>query len=104
MLAIRLSTPHAMMQTIKERFKTRRLERNLTQEGLANKSGVSLGSVKRFENSGQIALESLLKLAVILDCLDDFESILLREKNAFSSIDELLHSKKDTPKKRGAIK
>ncbi len=52
MLNINLSTPSSMIQTIKDKFKERRLSLDLTQEGLATKSGVSLGSLKRFESSG----------------------------------------------------
>ena len=104
MLTIKLNTPHSVMSLMKEKFRTRRLELNLTQEGLANKSGVSLGSVKRFKSSGQISLESLLKLAAILDGLDDFETILEKKTSSFNSIDDLIHSKKKTPKKKGAIK
>jgi transcriptional regulator with XRE-family HTH domain len=45
----------------------KRLDKNPTQEGLAKRSGVSLGSLKRFESSGHISLESLLKLALVLE-------------------------------------
>jgi transcriptional regulator with XRE-family HTH domain len=56
MLNININTPASIMQTLKEKFKDRRLTLDFTQEGLSNKSGVSLGSLKRFENSGQISL------------------------------------------------
>jgi len=49
---------------------------------LAKRSGVSLGSIKRFELTGQISLESLLKLAHVLNRLNDFELI-------FKSLDNL---------------
>jgi hypothetical protein len=42
---------------------------------LAYKSGVSLGSIKRFEQTGQISLESQLKLSHLFDRLDDFDLI-----------------------------
>ena len=38
-----------------------RKKAGLTQAQLADRSGVSLGSVKRFEMSGQVSLESFLK-------------------------------------------
>ena len=105
MLNINISTPSSMMQTLKEKFKERRLTFDLTQEGLAKKSGVSLGSLKRFENSGQISLESLLKLALVLECLDDFSTIAQKKDIQAHSIDELLKtSKKTKTKKRGSIK
>ena len=104
MLSIDINTPDSVMQTIKDNFKKRRLSFDLTQEGLANKSGVSLGSLKRFETSGQISLESLLKLAVILECLEDFLHVAEEKKQTINSIDELLEKKESAKKQRGKIK
>lgn len=102
MLAININSPKQTMEQLRDNFKAKRLTLNLTQEGLANKSGVSLGSLKRFETSGQISLESLLSLANILDCLDDFLHIANQKSKEFTSMNELLKSKQ--PKKRGSIK
>lgn len=102
MLAINISTPKSIMQNLKDKFKQKRLSLNLTQEGLSNKSGVSLGSVKRFETSGEISFESLLKLAFVLDCLDDFKNIANKKDEQYESMDDLLKIKQI--KKRGAIK
>ena len=102
MLTINISTPKSIMQDLKDKFKQKRLSLNLTQEGLSNKSAVSLGSIKRFETSGQISFESLLKLAFVLDCLDDFKNIANKNDEQYDSMDDLLKVK--PMKKRGAIK
>ena len=102
MLAINISTPKSIMQNLKDKFKQKRLSLNLTQEGLSNKSGVSLGSVKRFESSGEISFESLLKIALILNCLDDFKNIANKKDEQYDSMEDLLKQK--TIKKRGTIK
>ncbi|MCT7531310.1 helix-turn-helix domain-containing protein [Aliarcobacter cryaerophilus] len=102
MLAINISTPNTIMENLKDNFKQKRLSLNLTQEGLSNKSGISLGSIKRFETTGQISLESLLKIAFILDCLNDFQNIAIKKEDNFKTMDELLKSK--PIKKRGVIK
>jgi len=59
-------------------FKHRHLRKklNLTQAEIADRSGVSLGSVKRFERLGKISLESFLKLLLILGRLEEFNSLL----------------------------
>lgn len=100
MLAI--NTPNSIMQHLRDNFKEKRLLLNLTQEGLANRSGVSLGSLKRFELTGQISLESLLKIAFILDSLDDFLDIAKVKDDEFKSMEELLKPKKE--RKRGVLK
>ena len=102
MLAINITTPKTIMQNLKDRNKQKRLFLNITQEGLANKSGVSLGSVKRFESSGEISFESLLKVALVLNCLDDFKNIANKKDEQYDSMDDLLKVK--PIKKRGAIK
>ncbi|MDY0121056.1 MAG: helix-turn-helix transcriptional regulator [Sulfurimonas sp.] len=104
MLAINLNTPQSVMEQLKENFRQKRLSLQLTQEGLAKKSGVSLGSLKRFEGSGHISLESLLKLSVVLDCLDYFTRIATSQEASFESLDALLLHKGKTPKKRGTLK
>ena len=58
-----------------------RKEKKWTQQDLAEKSGVSYGSIKRFERLGKISFESLLKIAEALGRLDDFESLLLPKSN-----------------------
>ncbi|MDN5082127.1 helix-turn-helix domain-containing protein [Aliarcobacter butzleri] len=102
MLAINISTPKSIMQDLKDKFKQKRLSLNLTQEGLSTKSGVSFGSIKRFESSGEISFESLLKVALVLNCLDDFKNIANEKDEQYESMDDLLKVK--PIKKRGAIK
>lgn len=54
-----------------------RKKAGLSQLEFAGRSGVSLGSIKRFESSGKISLESFLKLLHILDRLDEFDGIFM---------------------------
>lgn len=68
-------TPTQVQIELAERFKKLRKSKKIAQAELANNSGVSLGSIKRFEQTGQISIESLLKLAHLFDRLDDFETI-----------------------------
>lgn len=100
MIATMLNTPTDIMQQIAQRAKTKRLALNLSQQGLALRSGVSLGSIKRFEQQGEISLKSLLKLALVLNSLDNFE-YLFTEQEATLSLQQLIASKKT--KQRGQI-
>ncbi len=102
MLDINIYTPFFVMEQLKRKFKQKRLFLNLTQEGLSKRSGVSLGSLKRFESSGHISLESLLKLSSILECLGDFLHIA-NPVETITSIGELLNEKKEKIKKRGSV-
>jgi transcriptional regulator with XRE-family HTH domain len=91
-LAVYLRTVREVQTGIAGRLKARRLAMNLTQKELAARSGVTWSSLKRFEREGLIALDSLLNLALALDCLDDFDK-LARESRpipAAQSLDTLL--------------
>jgi len=68
-------TPNQVRIELANRFRNVRKSKKISQSELALKSGVSLGSIKRFEQTGQISLESLLKLAHLFDKLDDFDSV-----------------------------
>jgi transcriptional regulator with XRE-family HTH domain len=68
--------PHEILEELALRHKAIRKQMGLSQSQLAARSGVSFGSIKRFETMGQISLESLLKLAQILNRLNDFDLIL----------------------------
>ena len=81
-------------------MKNRRLVLNLTQENLSNMSGVSLGSLKRFENKNKISLDHLLQLAVSLDMLDGFHNLF--PESDYQSIDEIIKSKKIKVRKRAS--
>lgn len=67
--------PSQVQLELASRFRETRRNKKISQSQLANKSGVSLGSIKRFEQTGQISLESLLKLAHLFDRLSDFDAI-----------------------------
>ena len=92
MLSFEMKTPRDVQRELAGRLKARRLALNLTQEGLAARAGVSWSSLKRFEYTGLIALDSLLQLAVVLDCLSDFDRVCVNAGGPFGSksLDELL--------------
>jgi hypothetical protein len=96
MMSLELKAPRDVQRELASRFKARRLAMNLTQEGLAARSGVSWSSLKRFERTGLIALDSLLKLALVLGCLEDFNRVCVEDERGFSSksLDEILTAPK----------
>lgn len=61
------------------RFINRRKEAKLSQKELAKRSGVSYGSIRRFESTGDISLHSLFLLSQEIDCLKDFNELFKYE-------------------------
>lgn len=72
---VETKTIQSVTEQFVEREKHRRKKMHLSQRDLANKSGVSYASIRRFESIGEISLNSLLKIANALDCLEEFNSI-----------------------------
>jgi transcriptional regulator with XRE-family HTH domain len=64
-----------MIADVAKRAKAMRLAQNLSQRSMAERSGVSEASLKRFEHTGEIAFASLLKVSVVLGCMDDFDAL-----------------------------
>lgn len=70
-----IETEHNITVKIVENEKRYRKALKISQKQLATRSGVSYASIRRFENTGEISLTSLLKIARVLDCLDDFKDL-----------------------------
>ncbi len=84
--------PAEILTDTASRHRTLRKKEKLSQAELAERSGVSLGSIKRFESTGQISLESFLKLLAILDRLEKFDTILQPGDNK-DSVEHLFSGK-----------
>lgn len=92
-------TPDLLMSGIAKRVKQRRLEKGWTQNMLATKAGVSLGSYRRFESSGEISLRSLVMLAFVLEMTDEFKNLFSRK--TYQSIDDIIKAEQRKQRKRG---
>lgn len=82
-------TPKEIGRTIAGRIRSIRRRRKISQKRLSEKSGVSLGSVKRFESSGEISLISLTKIAVALELEGELERLF--EDAPYLSIEEIMN-------------
>jgi HTH-type transcriptional regulator/antitoxin HipB len=96
-----IETPEQVSHKLAARFKALRLAKGWKQITLAERSGVSLASLRRFEESGRVSLQSLLDLAFALNRLDDFDGLL--QPPRASSIAELEAAERQVTRKRGRV-
>lgn len=89
MMALRWETAEEINMALAERLRKVRKRRRISQEELSKKSGVSYGSIKRFEASGMISLLSLTKLAMALDCVDEIRNLFADVQ--YLSIEEVIN-------------
>ena len=88
---------------ITENTRSKRLHLNLTQSGLAERSGVPVATLRKFEQTGAISLESFLKIQMVLGGLNNIVAAT-DIKEEFNSIDEVLADSQKTLRKRGSRK
>ena len=88
--------PRDVGKALAVRVRSRRLELNLTQEGLALRADVKLPTYRRFEQTGEISLSALLRIAMALDSLADFNNLFSQRK--YETIDEILQN--SVPKRK----
>jgi transcriptional regulator with XRE-family HTH domain len=100
---ISLISPSKALSKLAENVRSRRLSAGLTQKGLAERSGVALPTLRKFEQKGVISLESFLRLLLVVGGIEEVIEAIKPVKLTFSSIDEVL--KEETSiRKRGRRK
>lgn len=87
-LLLNRNNPNYLAKIIAENFKNKRIKSNFTQKDLAERSGITLSSLKRFEQKAEISLSNLLKLAIPLDAMEEFEKLF--PENTKESLDDYL--------------
>ena len=73
-----------------EREKAARRRAGITQAEMSARSGVSLGSLKRFERTGEISLTSLVKLSWVLNRTNEFDVLFAEKEHTYTSLEEAL--------------
>lgn len=86
---LKQKTPREISLELVKRIQKRRRALKMSQKHLAEKSGVSLGSIKRFETKYEISLTSLIKIAIALDLDREFDTLFTQK--TYNSIDEIIN-------------
>lgn len=85
-------TPEEINLKIADRLKNIRKRRRISQKKLSEISGVSYGSIKRFETTGQISLLSLTRIATALDVVNELRKIF--SQVPYKNIQEVINENK----------
>lgn len=99
------ATPFALLTPIEiglelgRRLETLRLANDWRRATLAERTGVSVSTIQRFERTGKITLEHLLRLADALGRAEDLASLF--QPARARSLDELEARMTRPPPKRG---
>ena len=81
-------TPAEMNLALAERVKRIRKRKGMSRKQLSERSNVSYASLRRFEETGEISLISLTKLAVELGLADEIRNLF--STPVYSDISEVI--------------
>ena len=84
-------TPTEIDQEIAKRIKIIRKRKKITQKELSDRSNVSYGSLKKFEQTGDISLKSLTKIAIELGVINELKSLF--SGIPYGSIEEVINER-----------
>lgn len=97
-----LDNPEDIGLAIAEDFRRRRVEKNITRQRMAEMSEVPISTLARCEQKGQIALESLIKLAMALGYTSEVINLFSTPK--FHTMEELDRIRHKQNSKRAYVK
>ena len=85
-----------------ERLKSLRLDANISQTDLAQKTGMSRSSIAEIEKGRNFSMITLLSIARTLNFLDELEFFFKEEEHELSPME--LYKKEKQKRKRGGYK
>ena len=77
-------------------FRKRRIEKNMTREQVAEKSGVAVSNIVRFEQKGLISLKNLIGIAMAMEYTSEIKNIFAEPK--YSTMEELTQIRRNRGK------
>ena len=93
-----LDSAEDISREIADSFRKRRIEKNLTREEVALRSGVAASNIARFEQKGLISLKHLIIIAMTLGYTSEVRSLFAQPK--YSTMEELTQIRRNSNKKR----
>ena len=85
-------TIEEILEKLAKRVSRVRKRKKISQEQLSVMSGVSFGSIKRFERTGQISFYSLTRIAIALDCVYEIKKLFTEVE--YLNIEEVFNDKR----------
>ena len=85
-------TPSDVAIRLAQKMKAIRKRRKITQKQMAARSNVSYATLRRFEKTGKISLESFIKISMELGLANELNNLF--STPIYNSIEEVLNEQK----------
>ncbi len=90
-------TPSDVAIKMAQKLKSIRKRRKITQKQLAARSNVSYATLRKFEKTGQISLESFIKISMELGLLNELSNLF--SDPTYNSIEEVINERKQNTRR-----
>lgn len=87
-------TPSDVTERLAKKLRAIRKRKKITQKQLASRSNVSYAPLRKFEKTGQISLESFVKITMKLGVVDEINDLFSQPR--YSSIEEAINDRKES--------
>lgn len=99
-LDFKLSTPDEIGLELGYRLRQQRMSKHWTQQELADRTGLDVGTIKNLENKGQCALLTLIRIAMALDCISDLANLFQLKISSIAEMEKVENLRKSRIPKR----
>jgi transcriptional regulator with XRE-family HTH domain len=84
-------------------MRLQRLRKNQgwTQQELADRAGLDVGTIKNLEKKGQCSLLTLIRVSTALDCVNDFSTLFQLKIKSIAALEKNENSKPQRIRQRG---
>jgi len=84
-----LKTTSEILSALGQRLRAQRLMQDMTQQNLAQMSGLSLGAVRGLERSGQSSLETLVRVSQALGVVGELEPLFVLKRHSIAEMEKI---------------
>jgi transcriptional regulator with XRE-family HTH domain len=85
-MAFTLAPADEILQALGQRLRAQRLAQDLPQSELAAMAGLSLGALRKLENSGQSSLETFVRAVQALGLADELETLFVLKRQSIAQM------------------
>jgi len=97
-----LATANEILLTVGQRLRLQRLAQGLAQRELAQMAGLSLGTLRKLESSGQCTLETVVRVVQSLGLVDELEHLFVLKRPSIAQMEraELATQRQRAPRRK----
>lgn len=88
-LDFRLANHTEICHELGQRLRIHRLAKNLKQQDLADRTGVSVGTIKNLESKGQSSLETLVRIISALDLAQELDHLFELRAQSIAQMEKI---------------